>query len=131
MQTVTKTDETWRHELTPEQYRVLREKGTEAPFTGAYYASTRRGTYACAACGNDLFSSDAKFDSGTGWPSFFKSATPSSVELHADKSLGVERTEVICARCGGHLGHLFNDGPEPTGQRYCMNSCALDLKEEA
>ena len=123
------SDEGWKEMLTPEQYKVLREKGTEAPFTGEYVHEKADGTYACAACGNPLFRSDAKFDSGTGWPSF-DTALPGAVELHNDSSLGMVRTEITCARCGSHLGHIFDDGPTTTGQRYCVNSVCLDLEEK-
>ncbi|MBI2055717.1 MAG: peptide-methionine (R)-S-oxide reductase MsrB [Candidatus Sungbacteria bacterium] len=122
-----KSDEEWKKELTPEQYRVMREKGTEPPFSGGYYYSKEEGVYRCAACGNGLFSSDAKFESGSGWPSFYQPAADGSVELHLDNSLGMERTEVTCGRCGSHLGHVFDDGPRPTGKRYCLNSVALKL----
>ncbi|HTO88433.1 MAG TPA: peptide-methionine (R)-S-oxide reductase MsrB [Thermoanaerobaculia bacterium] len=126
-----KTDADWRQTLTPEQYRVLREKGTERPFTGEYHETKQKGTYACAACGNPLFASETKFDSGTGWPSFWAPLNDDSVETREDRSLWMTRTEVLCKSCGGHLGHVFEDGPEPTGQRYCMNSVALKLKPEA
>jgi peptide-methionine (R)-S-oxide reductase len=118
----------WRKQLTPEQYRVLREKGTEAPFTGEFLHAEADGTFTCAACGNSLFASDAKFDSGTGWPSFDE-ALPGAVEQHVDTSHGKVRTEITCARCGSHLGHVFDDGPNPTGQRYCINSLSLDMEE--
>ncbi len=122
------SEEEWKKKLTPEQYAVMREKGTEAPFTGALLHEGRDGTYRCAACGNPLFASGTKFDSGSGWPSF-DDALPGAVKLVQDSSLGMERTEVACARCGSHLGHLFDDGPTKTGKRYCMNSVCLDLAQ--
>jgi peptide-methionine (R)-S-oxide reductase len=125
-----KTEEEWRKQLTPEQFHILREKGTERAFTGRYWNNHEAGIYRCAACGQPLFSSDTKFESGTGWPSFWQPLAPSAVELHEDSSFFMTRTEVLCSRCGGHLGHVFPDGPEPTGLRYCMNSGALTFEKK-
>lgn len=125
-----KTEEEWKQRLTPEQYRIMRKSATEAPFSGQYVHTKDKGMYQCAACGNQLFSSDTKFDSGTGWPSFDQ-AIPGSVEFREDQSHGMSRTEVVCARCGAHLGHVFDDGPRhTTGKRFCINSACLLLKKE-
>ncbi len=123
-----KTEDQWRSELAPERYKILREKGTEPPSTGAYTHSKESGMFRCGACGAELFSSDSKFDSGTGWPSFTEPAVAQNVTLEPDNSLFMRRTEVKCANCGSHLGHVFEDGPGATGQRYCINSLALDLE---
>ncbi len=129
--TFNKTEEEWKKQLSPEAYQVLRKKGTERPFTNnQYYNHKENGLYYCAGCGNPLFSSEKKFDSGTGWPSYYDVLSEESVEVEKDKSHGMERTEVLCAKCGGHLGHLFNDGPQPTGQRYCINSVSLGFKKD-
>jgi peptide-methionine (R)-S-oxide reductase len=130
MDKIEKTDEEWRRSLTPEEYRVLREKGTEHPFTGEYERSKEKGTYLCAGCGNPLFSSETKFESGSGWPSFSQPLSGESIATEEDDSHFMERTEVLCNRCGGHLGHVFDDGPKPTGQRYCLNSVALKLQKD-
>ncbi len=124
------TNDEWKEKLDPETYHVTREKGTEAPFTGAYWNEHAEGMYHCSNCGMTLFSSDAKFDSGTGWPSFDRPADTEHVVLTPDTSHGMNRTEVSCKRCGAHLGHVFDDGPKTTGQRFCINSCALDLKKQ-
>ncbi len=127
---IKKTDEEWKRELTPEEYHIMRNKGTERPFTGKYYNYKGKGEYQCAACGNILFKSESKFDSGTGWPSFDKAVDDKSIKLLKDTSYGMTRTEVVCGKCGAHLGHVFDDGPTDTGKRFCINSCSLKLDEK-
>jgi peptide-methionine (R)-S-oxide reductase len=127
---IEKSDAEWRGQLTPEQYQVLRQRGTERPFTGSCWNEKRPGVYRCAGCGQELFVSDTKFESGTGWPSFTRPVAEGRVEEHEDRSHGMVRTEVTCGRCGGHLGHVFPDGPPPTGLRYCLNSAALQFEAE-
>jgi len=130
MEKIKKSEEEWKKELTPEQYRILREKGTERAFTGEYWDTHEDGIYLCAGCGQELFDSQTKFDSGTGWPSYYAALDEQSVEEQRDISFGMIRTEVHCAQCGGHLGHLFNDGPNPTGMRYCINSGSLKFQKK-
>jgi peptide-methionine (R)-S-oxide reductase len=129
MTDMAQTESEWREKLTPEQYQVLRQGGTERAFTGKYWDSKAKGVYRCAGCGEELFSSDTKFESHSGWPSFFQPLGDSAVEEDVDRSYGMVRTEIKCANCGGHLGHVFDDGPNPTGLRYCVNSASLDLDE--
>lgn len=131
MRKVTKTDQQWREQLTDQQYHILREAGTERPFTGQYVDTEEDGTYVCAGCGNPLFSSETKFHSGSGWPSYWDVISQSNIKLHEDTSFGMKRIEIVCAQCGGHLGHVFDDGPQDkTGLRYCINSAALDLRHK-
>ena len=127
---VEKSEEEWKRELTPEQYKVLRKKATERPFTGELLHNKEKGMYVCAGCGAELFDSDTKYDSGSGWPSFWQPAEKENIEEKSDKSLFMRRTEVLCKQCGGHLGHVFEDGPQPTGQRYCINSLSLGFKKK-
>ena len=130
MDKIIKTEDEWKNQLSEEEYHILREKGTERPWTGALLENKEKGVYECAACGNQLYASDTKYDSGSGWPSFFDPINKDSIEFEKDKSFGMVRTEAKCAKCGSHLGHVFPDGPEPTGQRHCINSGALKFNKE-
>jgi peptide-methionine (R)-S-oxide reductase len=127
---IKKSDEEWKKTLPPERYRVLRKKGTEMPFTGEYVHNEKKGVYRCAGCGAELFTSDTKFDSGSGWPSFYAPVSEESIDTEKDRTLGTSRTEILCSKCGGHLGHVFDDGPNPTGFRYCVNSLSLNFEEK-
>jgi len=130
MDKIRKTDEEWKKELSPEQFKVARKHGTERAFSGAYWDTKDKGVYQCICCGQDLFSSETKFDSGTGWPSYYQAVSKDAVAEKSDNTLFMKRTEVLCSRCDAHLGHVFDDGPQPTGLRYCMNSASLKLKKE-
>ena len=127
---ITKSEDEWREQLTPEQYDVCRKKGTERAFTGEYYDCKDDGIYRCVCCGSELFDSDTKYDSGSGWPSFYEPVSKDAITEHPDNSLGMRRTEITCSNCGGHLGHVFPDGPKPTGLRYCVNSISMDFKKK-